>query len=53
MGVGGWAGPRAGFPEALELVGMKEAEAILPFPKDASPDLQRIVSENPQMDTFH
>ena len=36
---GDQAGPREGFPEAFELAGIKQAEAILPFPKDPSPDL--------------
>ena len=37
---GGWLGRTGeGFPEASELAGIKQAEAILFFPKDPSPDL--------------
>ena len=38
-GTQGWAGLGEGFPEAFELEGVNQAEGILSFPKDPSPEL--------------
>lgn len=50
-GVGGWVGLREGFPKALELERIKQAEGT--SQRTPHHTCQSVVSENPQIDNFN